>query len=264
MTAPHYPDPAREARLMELLRRANPVPDLTTLRATEEYEPAQQLLADILERDGRRGVRVPTTRRQRRRRWIAVLLVIAISAGIAAGWLLTRKTDVPLGVLCFDRPSLERDGTTKRAVVAPSGTAVQSCAREWTNGDLGTSGPPALVACVLPNGTAGVFPGTSGDLCRTLGLSPLDPNQRLDEEPIAKLKEAVVDYLSTCRTIEDGVRYAREQLEALGVRGWRVESRRELTEQAPCAGFATDVEKKLVLIVPSPPRKQSAPTTTGS
>jgi hypothetical protein len=128
-------------------------------------------------------------RRRRRRRLVAMAagaaLVVA-GAGTAVATLALQRAGVrdvahcfPFVTSNFDQPGLGPDVTVSGDDTAHQ--ALQLCAAEWTSGALvstppyaGTPGPtpvpaPPLVACVLPSGAVGVFPGPP-QTCADLGL----------------------------------------------------------------------------------------------
>ncbi len=95
---------------------------------------------------------------------------------------------------CYSLPRLGDNGTTIAAVGAPGShaqvtNALGTCGMLWQDGFLapgvshairvtGTTtvhSVPHLVVCTMPNGTAGVFPGTAST-CQELGLAKPKPS----------------------------------------------------------------------------------------
>jgi hypothetical protein len=242
----------------DLLVRANPVPDHTQLASTAAHPPAQQTLARL--RAGAAPVvRLPIARRTRRR-IIAVAILAGAAASVAAAWVLTRPADDPHAVQCFGQASA--DGVV--VGVAPSGTALETCAALWRDGPLGSGEPPALVGCRLANGTAGVFPSPSPTLCDDLGLARLTPSQRLDEEAVTRLNDALTQYFAThgCVGLAEGAAFARTQLDALDLPGWTVDVRDALTADRPCASHSLVTATRTVVVLAGPRRGGAAPPAT--
>ena len=105
----------------------------------------------------------------RPRRVLVAAAVVAV-AGIltAASYALTRSAPVVATIGCYETDSLEAN----TAVIA-SGTRspVAACAGTYASAFPGSQKPSHFSACVLPSGSVGVFPGTSADTCKSLGLT---------------------------------------------------------------------------------------------
>ncbi|MEO8261838.1 MAG: hypothetical protein ABI566_04645 [Pseudolysinimonas sp.] len=143
-------------------------------------------------RSPRRSTRYRTTR--------AVILAAAIAVALTAGTIAaTRASQVQIGTTatCFEHPDLD----SRQRVIYTSGAdgqplatfdPIEVCGLVWTNDSWtgvsnndpddpndGDAPIPPLVACVLPDGSAGVFPregdtGSPQDFCVTLGLADWD------------------------------------------------------------------------------------------
>lgn len=126
------------------------------------------------------------------RRWgsrplALVGVAVAACAAATAAAIYTAWAPATLSneVRCYAVASLEHGDsfpgtTTTQAENATTGeissgiSAVEQCASLWRQGFVveGASSVPNLVACVLPEGAAAVFPGED-DTCRRLGLPRL-------------------------------------------------------------------------------------------
>lgn len=139
--------------------------------------------------------------RGRGRRRVTIVVIAALAATVVGGGLAVALSKLrpsePAMVRCFavattdfDNPGL---GFDLGIAAAPGGTApstaaqgLDQCGQVWFRGELSTSEPhlptdfpgggqpiPHLVACVLPEGFVGVFPGPAGT-CAALGLPEAD------------------------------------------------------------------------------------------
>ena len=142
----------------------------------------------------------PPRRLGSRRGWsVAALvtgaLVVAGGGTAAAIAMFSPATDTATGY-CYARANLD-ESATNRVEYAAAGTpdrpgdassvALDVCAAYWRSGVFnggvvdsqrppagGDDAVPDLVACVLPDGKVGVFPGDPA-ICHRLGLSQLAP-----------------------------------------------------------------------------------------
>lgn len=142
---------------------------------------------------------VATRSRHRRRPLLIAATAVVVAAGTSAGAYAYVQHSLPVadksGARCYTVASLSAGrlsyATIGQATVAGSSrpaqvnNAVSACAALWRQGFLrpgpqgarGRANPgpaasdrvPPLVACVLPDGTAAVFPGHPST-CVTLGL----------------------------------------------------------------------------------------------
>jgi len=148
------------------------------------------------------GTVVPDQSRGRGRRRVTVVVTAAVVVTVVGGGLAAALTKLrpsePAMVRCFavattdfDNPGLAFD----LGVAAPPGGAAPSaaaqaldqCGQAWYRGEVSSRAPhlprdftgggqpiPHLVACVLPPGFVGVFPGPAGT-CAALGLPESAP-----------------------------------------------------------------------------------------
>ena len=149
-------------------------------------------VADVVELSRSRG---------RRRRRVTVVVIAALTVSVVGGGMAVALSKLrpsePAMVRCFavvttdfNNPGL---GFDLGVAAAPGGTApsaaaqgLDQCGQAWFRGELSGSDPhlptdfpggdqpiPHLVACVLPEGFVGVFPGPAGT-CAALGLPEAD------------------------------------------------------------------------------------------
>ena len=109
-------------------------------------------------------------RRPRRILVAAAAIAVAgvLSAGAYAGYALTRPVTPVVTIGCYETDSLDAN-----TAVLASGkdSPVAACARTYASAFPGSQQPAHFTACALPSGSIGVFPGDSGDTCKSLGLS---------------------------------------------------------------------------------------------
>lgn len=159
----------------------------------------KKMLSELVRSTSPTSVTSRTNRISRRRAsFLAVVLALAISGGTAAAVTLLspQNPTVRASGRCYARVSSNFARTFPGgsvSVLEPnrSDTAdvpsqiISACAALWRQGAIGqpSQGPdssrssqefpvPPLVACVLPNGEAAVFPG-SENICIRLGIAPL-------------------------------------------------------------------------------------------
>lgn len=108
--------------------------------------------------------------------------VLLIGGGTAtATYFLTSPPERVDTAFCFGSLSLD-ESPTNRIEFAVTGEAnslgdaaaagFDICTTYWESGIFTAAATPELVACVLPTGHAGIFPGDSG-ACSALGLANL-------------------------------------------------------------------------------------------
>ena len=206
------------------------------------------------------------SRRERRRRRLVVALVPAVLVVLAATgfttYVLTREATVFEGVGCFERASL--DGNV--AIVQNDGRHPREICREaWAGGAFEAPPPADLAACVLESGAVGVFPSSGRETCPALGLARLPASYERDARRFGGLRDALVAKLGAAGTgstlpsgpcVGEGEAQAivRRELDARGFDGWSVESTAAFTDERPCADLAFDGQRRVVLLVPAPPR----------
>jgi hypothetical protein len=142
----------------------------------------------IIERHIARSERPrPGRRRSRQLAVVGFAVALCATATAAAVYTAWAPATLPNEVRCYAVASLEFGDnfpgtTTIQSENATTGeidlvlSAVEQCASLWRQGfvveGVGTQPVPNLVACVLPEGAAAVFPGED-DTCRQLGLPRL-------------------------------------------------------------------------------------------
>lgn len=142
---------------------------------------------------------VGTTPRRWRRSSVAFVLTVVTAAGgvgvaAAAVYIHYEKVNNFNTAHCYSLPQLGDNGTTIAVLNVATGSsqvidALGSCGMLWRDGFLSpgvstvvhltpttTVHPvPNLVVCTMPDGTAGVFPGTAST-CSILGLAEPKPS----------------------------------------------------------------------------------------
>jgi hypothetical protein len=163
----------------------------------------------------------PTVRRSRRA--IAVpLLGAAILVASAAGIVVARLHTTRLVTGCYAAAAIGH-GSTSDALIVNGPDDVAGCQALWLKGAFGAPRKPHLVACILPSGNVGVFPGRNGQVCTTLNLSiALPPSQHV--RTVAKLRNALDTglRLSSCVDAGSARQIVRQDLGLLGLAGWHV------------------------------------------
>jgi hypothetical protein len=114
------------------------------------------------------GVFVPSRRRRLLVFGIAIAVVLLLSAATYAGYVLTGAARPVTTIGCYQTDSLEANTA---AISAGTKSPVAVCANAYASAFPGTPQPAQFAACVLPSGAVGVFPSTSGDTCKNLGLA---------------------------------------------------------------------------------------------
>jgi hypothetical protein len=147
----------------------------------------------------RRQLEAQVTRKYRRRPLLIAASAAVVAAGTSAAAYAYVQHSQPVTdkseARCYTVAGLSAGPESFTTIAEPAmagsprpaqvGNALSVCAALWRQGFLhpgpqgargpatpdpaGTSPVPPLAACVLPDGTAGVFPGTSS-VCAALGL----------------------------------------------------------------------------------------------
>jgi hypothetical protein len=225
------------------LRDANPAPRHET--PAPQSAQALALLARVVatQRDG-----APTAPPARRRRAFR-LLVPAALLSVAAGYLIVSNVTAPLHVTCFAEASLEEGDV---AVMPADGSdPIALCAEVWSAPDLFDAGTvPPLAACVLEDGSVGVFPGEQGT-CAGLGRAAVEGDMTTTSA-VVELRDALVSRFdeSGCLGSQGAGAVVVAELDAVGLSGWSVRETAPFTRAEPCAALAFDEEGRTVLLVP--------------
>lgn len=243
---------------LDVLAGMNPVSDLGLLAPTRTYVPAQRTLQRILQRPLPEVVADELGRPRRRRpRWALVAAAAGAVAVVAAAAtvVIASHPDDPASIQCFASPQLSGDVAVVRATegVAP----VEACADVWR---IGTFRPwsgglaPALSACVLDNGSIGVFPGEP-EVCDRLSL----PRVATDGDPSATVRVVqLIDNLKAalaaprCVDVASAADLVRGQLDQLGLVGWTLIAPASTEQGRPCASILFDPPARTLTLVPIP------------
>ena len=195
---------------------------------------------------------------RRRRAVVAVAVGLAVLGAAAAAWVATRRPTHTLSVGCYAQASLDAN---TYVISAREGQAVEACRELWTTGTFGAPSSPPLVACVLPSGAVGVFPGdvsTCAQLRRPPApTAPPNTNTTLASDRVRVLQERLVAaYNATdCLDVDAAGKLAFGLLAELELIDWAVTpGRGGFTEERPCVSWYIDEPGKEVLLIPFPRR----------
>lgn len=244
MTAPGptSPDP------FELLASMRPA-DLDR-RVDPGDDPAiDALLADIVA--GTTNSSGPPPRRRWRRRVIGGAVVLAVAGGgaVAASRLLSSPTD-SAALSCYSNASALPD-IQVALIIDPSSTPEQQCAPMWSDGTLGTSGPPQLASCVTDTGITAVIPDT-GDTCTAIGFEEREPVAPGTPNPAATITNAISDTWTNhdgcVRDLDEARRLLEQIFIDAGAEGWTIRVMRQPTTDEPCIAAGIDPEAHEVFL----------------
>jgi hypothetical protein len=252
---------------LERLRAANPVPPAEVVLLRPD-----PVLFDRITSTPRPPIPA-RLRRRRARRLVPALVVTSLVGGAVAYGLLRGDVSNPETVACFEAAD-PRSATEVTGVEATR--PIEACAALWRRGAFGAGREvPPLVACVLPDGIAGVFPAIAGaDVCTALNLVPITPTQSPAAPttvpgpapappPVADLNTRIVSFRDAVlgqfidapclapATAEDIVRRA---LDREGLGDWTIVST-GYTADRPCATLSIRPDQRQVVLVPATPRR---------
>ena len=129
------------------------------------------------------------------------------------------------------------------------------CAEAWRAGKVGPTPPPALVACVLPSGTVGVFPADTptNEVCAGLGLAPAAPNDPAGPTTLAALRSTLTDrFRAACVSLDEARAIALNELTRYRLTGWTVTISSGATPERRCASLGIDEPGHRILLIPAP------------
>jgi hypothetical protein len=214
--------------------------------------------------------------RPRTRVSVRVLAAVAVALALlglgAAAYLNSRRPTHSLGVGCYAANRLD---AATFVVQARARHEVDACAALWRDGTLGSPGStgsavPPLVACVLPSGAVGVFPGgpsTCAQLQRPVAstVAPSPPSSLGTAPPAGDVVIALRDRLvaagraTPCLRPDDARATVRQAFADLGLSDWTMVVGPGPTGQGydgsrPCTTFSFEQEQRRVVLVPSPSR----------
>jgi hypothetical protein len=201
------------------------------------------------------GTVVPFRRRPNRFRVVTGIVVVATLGSVAAAALWARSPDEVRTLSCWSEPAAP---PAEQVGVGWDGTGdpVELCGPAWSEGQLGTDGPPEeLQTCVTDEGIAAVVPGS----CDALGLAnyaPLadvpSPEDRPRSVEVAELERLLIDDYNTgqCIDPDTATTSIEAELSTLGFDDWSVELGGTFSAAEPCATVAVDRELHTILIVP--------------
>ena len=242
---------------LELLARADPVPDERALPPTRAYLPAQRTLERILDLPlpvAAGSPRRQAEQRHRRRRRVALATGAAVVALVAAAaaWVVTRSASDTSRVACYAAAARDADVVLvqARAGVGP----LAQCSGVWASGEFQAYGPvPPLAACVLSRGDVGVFPGDPS-VCDRLGLPRVATDSGNDASVSVQLVDNLVAALAApnCVDVTAAVDLVHQELDRLGLVGWTLITPATAVPGRPCTSIAFDPPAKTITLVPIP------------
>ena len=237
-----------------ILRLANPVraEDVADMSTSAAWRQVEEVMlgapAPGVERSAQRRPR------KARRRRLAVVSIVALLTSAATVYRLSSRPTNPLNIGCYAAPHL----TSRTEIVPDDGRpAVEICAQLWRAGAFGAQPVPKLVACVLPSGTVGVFPGEGGETCASLRLGVLrDTRPEGVSRDVGALRARLVDLFRAeeCLDQPRANQLVTQELTARGLTDWMVTAVGAFTAERPCASIGVDVPDRTVLLVPVPRR----------
>jgi hypothetical protein len=249
---------------IELLMRANPVPDERYLPPTRGYVPAQRALQKILadaraaaaSEAARDGLATQTGGGGRGgSRWrtgaIGAAIVVLAVVAAAATWIVQRPSERQDTINCFASPSLE--GDVAAAPAAAGADPIAACRQVWLTGAFRNWGnPSSLAGCVLKGGDIGVFPGDPS-VCDRLELPRLAEGGSGDPR-VGELMDGLTLALTSpnCVDVAKAADLVRERLDQLGLEGWVLIAPATTVVDRPCTSIAFDPPAKTITLVPVP------------
>ncbi|HLU31590.1 MAG TPA: hypothetical protein VK088_07485 [Acidimicrobiia bacterium] len=199
--------------------------------------------------------RVPNPSPRPRVRIGRIALITAILIAVpAAVWALTRGLSNPEAIVCFADVSVDAD----RAGAPFEGPAdATACVSVWEqvlieSPQVEPGEVPPLTACVLDQGSLGVFPTDDEGVCEALGLAVPDPAQQAEADAVRGLLVDLVEFIETddCMPMEAAEAGIRHILDESGFGHWEIRSQ-AATDERPCASLGFEPENSVVHLVPS-------------
>lgn len=193
-------------------------------------------------------------RNRRRRNMFLGGLIIAVSgtAGTLT-WALTRHghpTD-PTFISCNQVAKLYY---SQLGVERTAEDPIETCRRAEAS-QVPEWGPmPPSVACLLPTGIAGVFPGDE-NTCAELGLAELDTTLSADDAKVLAMENAATTEVSehnACLEPEVVADIVQRAIDGAELEGWSVEIVGEYTATEPCGSLEFVVADRIVKVRPLP------------
>jgi hypothetical protein len=238
---------------IELLREANPVAAELLSADPVERVHMEQLFERIAS-----PAPVPGKRPKRRVIVAVAIATVALLAGAAAYIVHRQRVTQPLDIGCYSGADLRASAIIVRA--QRDSDPIRSCQDVWRSGAFGSRTVPPLVACVLPSGFTGVFPGESDDVCQRLGRpapetpttsSPSSTSASAPSDPI-ELRNALVSafHRIDCVTRQQAHDIVAVELGRRGMTDWKVVERAPFAPDRPCATVGVDVDANTVVLIP--------------
>jgi hypothetical protein len=191
--------------------------------------------------------------RRKRRMFLGGLIVAVSGTAGTLAWALTRHEHPvdPTTISCNQVAKLYH---SQLVVVRTAEDPVETCRRAEAS-QVPEWGPmPPSIACLLPTGIAGVFPGDE-DTCADLGLAVLDTTLSPYEAKVLAMEDAATTEISNhneCLKPEVVADIVQRAIDGTQLDGWKVEIVGDYTEAQPCGGIEFVVADRDAKIWPLP------------
>jgi len=193
-------------------------------------------------------------RNRRKRNLFLGGVIVALSGGAGTlTWALTRHghpTD-PTSISCNRVAQLYQD---QLVAVRTSEDPVETCRSAIATYEPEWGPMPPSVACLLPTGIAGVFPGDE-NTCAALGLAELDTTLSPEDAKVLAMEDAAtteISDLNTCLTPEAVRDIVQRAIDTADLDGWKVEIVGNYTASEPCGSLEFFVAERRVQVEPLP------------
>ena len=237
----------------EMLSRLAPAVEDRALEPGEDPK-ADELLRRIVAMPravgGEDAEVLPFHRRGRRRKralFAGVVVLGLVGAGTAAAVVLTRRPANPATLMCYSEAAVE-PGVRVVLPIDPASTPEQQCSRAWTDGTLGSGGPPPLVVCISEHEATVVIPG-GVETCGHLGLAAAAPpadSDQLDALVSLSVPDVLLD---ECVDLDEARDRIQGLFDELGAVDWTVRVEGEITLDRPCATTVIEAAQREVLVI---------------
>lgn len=205
-----------------------------------------------------RAVRPATVRPARapRRRWPRRTIGAAVAIGLlgasslaAALVLQSRDAKDPTLVVCWAAASADSARVETRLTKGVS--PLEACGGPWTDGTLGTGGPPPSSVCVTSTGELAVVPGAD-QVCAAFAMTPAQGDVvGPDVDVVDMLRTQLNEVLATECLDQPATEVLIDRVLARdGLRGWTRRPLVPFTAATPCGQVDIDPTSETVLVVP--------------
>ena len=190
-------------------------------------------------------------KRRRGPRLVAVAAVGLAALAAAAAYVNSREPDRVLLAGCYAAPSTH---TKVVSISTQKKTAIDECWRMWRAGQFSPTPTPArLIACVLEDGSLGVFPG-GPESCARVRADRAPDDVRAAPELVKLSDNIAAAWLGQkCVPPDRARQLARKALDDAGLPDWPVVGplSEPFNEAKPCATLIIDEAEDRLVLVPS-------------